>query len=156
MNREATATYSRKITQASRSDLVVITYELINLNLKDAMEIREKDIAEYRISIKKARNLLGELISSLDMQYEISGQLFRIYLYLNKELLHAELTGDDALIPRFCGIIQSLQEAFAEISKEDTSGPVMENTQKVYAGLTYSKGSLNEDLSVDPNRGYKV
>lgn len=42
-----------------------------------------------------------------------------------------------------------MKESFEEIAKQDTSGPVMENSQQVYAGLTYGKGSLNE-VAIDP------
>ena len=41
-------------------------------------------------------------------------------------------------------VMESLHSAFAEVAKQDTSGAVMQNTQQVYAGLTYGKGRLNE------------
>lgn len=40
--------------------------------------------------------------------------------------------------------MESLHSAFEEVAKQDTSGAVMQNTQQVYAGLTYGKGKLNE------------
>ena len=51
-----------------------------------------------------------------------------------------------------------LKAAFEEVAKQDTSEPLMENTQQVYAGLTYGKGSLNEVLMSrdEYNRGYRV
>ena len=55
-------------------------------------------------------------------------------------------------------VMTKLKEAFEEVAKQDTSGPLMENTQQVYAGLTYGKGSLNEVLisGDEYNRGYRV
>lgn len=35
-------------------------------------------------------------------------------------------------------------ESFEQVAKEDHSGPVMEHSQQLYAGLTYGKGTLNE------------
>jgi flagellar protein FliS len=34
--------------------------------------------------------------------------------------------------------------------------PVMDNSQSVYAGLTYGRGSLNENLVGNANRGFLV
>jgi flagellar protein FliS len=49
---------------------------------------------------------------------------------------------------------RNLHDAYAELEKEDTSDKLMGNTQKVYAGLTYGKYSLNEDVTaVSYNRG---
>jgi len=55
-------------------------------------------------------------------------------------------------------VLQKLLTGFEGVSKEDTSGPMMRNTQQLYAGLTYGKGTLNETY-IDPNdrsRGFIV
>ena len=41
-------------------------------------------------------------------------------------------------------IFEKLLTGYQKVSEEDTSGPVMKNTQQVYAGLTYGRGTLNE------------
>ena len=49
------------------------------------------------------------------------------------------------------------RQAYATVSKEDTSGSVMENTQTVYAGLTYGKNQLMESLGNEGSlRGLRV
>ena len=51
-----------------------------------------------------------------------------------------------------------LHESFEKIAQEDTSETVMKNSQQVYAGLTYGKGTLNE-VFMNPNeasRGFKA
>ena len=53
-------------------------------------------------------------------------------------------------------MLVKLANSFRRIKKDDKSGPVMENTQQLYSGLTYSKTSLNEDMYGDVNRGFKV
>jgi len=40
--------------------------------------------------------------------------------------------------------MNKLYDAFSQIAKEDTSEPIMKNTETVYAGYTYGKNSLNE------------
>ncbi len=51
-------------------------------------------------------------------------------------------------------IMSSLQTAFEEVSKQDQGEPLMSNSQAVYAGLTYSKSSLNETITETKNRGF--
>ena len=54
-------------------------------------------------------------------------------------------------------IMTKLHEAYKEISGLDTSGPVMANTQTVYAGLTYGRNSLTENLDGQGgDRGFRV
>jgi flagellar protein FliS len=52
-------------------------------------------------------------------------------------------------------VVRGLMSSFQEVAKQDDSGPVMENTQQVYAGLTYGKGSLNE-VALNTDRGFRV
>ena len=47
-------------------------------------------------------------------------------------------------------MIAGLKTAFEKVAESDDSAPLMENTQSVFAGLTYGKGSLNE-TDLDPN-----
>ena len=52
-------------------------------------------------------------------------------------------------------IITHVKEAYQEVSKNDQTGSIMKNTQTVYAGLTYGKSKLNENLSDQGgNRGF--
>ena len=54
-------------------------------------------------------------------------------------------------------VIGELQKAYKKIENQDVSGPVMGNTQTVYAGLTYGRNTLTENIT-DPasNRGFCV
>ncbi len=75
---------------------------------------------------------------------------------MNNALVRADIRKDISETERIIGMLKKLQAAFAEVGKEDDSGPMMENTQQVYAGLTYSKSSLNEDMYSNGNRGFTV
>ncbi len=50
--------------------------------------------------------------------------------------------------------IVKLKEAYVEVSRMDTSEPVMSNTERVYAGMTYNRNMMSENLSrAEGNRG---
>lgn len=159
MNGETTREYAARVAQANRSELVVIIYELFLHALDDAKESlkagKEEKGCEY---IKRAQGFLQELMDSLDHSYEISGRLLRLYRYVNMQLIlsviRKELVQEEAVRE----VMTKLKAAFEEVAKQDTSEPLMENTQQVYAGLTYGKGSLNEVLMSgdEYNRGYRV
>ena len=53
--------------------------------------------------------------------------------------------------------MQQLHDAYADISAKDTRGQVMVNAQTVYAGLTYGRNALNENLTDQGNRrGFRI
>lgn len=159
MKKESIQTYSYRISQASPTELVVIMYDMIAEYLADAVTaLHLPDIDEFRQNIKLAKRVIDELVSGLDMQYEISGQLFQVYGVMSRFLIRASAGRDETLVQSVIRMIQMLRKSFAELSKEDKSGPVMRNTQQVYAGLTYSNAGGSNEFSNDPisNRGYTV
>ncbi|MDE7014993.1 MAG: flagellar protein FliS, partial [Kineothrix sp.] len=54
-------------------------------------------------------------------------------------------------------VVKGLHKAYEKLGDMDTSGPVMDNVQTVYAGLTYGKNNLIENLTDQGlNRGFRV
>ena len=157
MTGEEKKNFSLRVSQASKTELIVIMYEIAVKYIEDAIKCEEeKEYTGYRDNLSMARRTVNSLMSSLDMSYEISHELRNIYVYMNNELVKANAKRDASVLPRLMEMLGTLREAFKEVAKEDTSGPVMANTEKVYAGLTYSKGSLNESTYTEPSRGFTV
>lgn len=50
-------------------------------------------------------------------------------------------------------IMKKLRNSFETAAADDKSAPLMDNAQKVYAGMTYGKGRLTESFINDDNRG---
>ena len=144
--------FSLRITQASKTELIVILYEMYLDYLGEA-ENAVQDRKAFREAIRKARNCLNELMNSLNFDYETAYHLFQLYLYVSKEMTSADLCVDAKPLKNCRMVIEELLTAYREVSRQDTSGPVMENTQTVYAGLTYGKGKLTESLAYQGNRG---
>ena len=159
MTREEIQAYTMRITRASRSDLVVILYDMAIQYIKEGVTALQAGKAEAgRESLNKARRVVNRLSGDLDMQYPVSAQLFSLYSYMNRALIHAgvslKVTDAEALV----GMLLKLRDAFLQVAGEDTTGPMMRNTQQVYAGMTYSRNSLNENYGSiqDLNRGIKA
>lgn len=158
MTRELKQEYTFKISQANKTQLVVILYEMILIYLEEAGQAHEKaDREGFRAGIRRVRGCIRELISSLHMEYEPAGQLLQLYLYANKELRKADIQNSREELLHVKAMIEKLHKAYQEIAGQDKSGPVMGNTQTVYAGLTYGKNTLTESLADQgSNRGFRV
>lgn len=149
--------YTNRITNASRTELIVIMYEIAKGYILSAIESKEQgDVIQYKFNLKKAKQFVNELNSVLDFKYNISYELSSIYMYMNRSLVEAVLTEESQVLPRLVGMLDKLREAFVKVSAQDNGGPVMTNVQSVYAGLTYSKSDLNVSYESQSNRGYLV
>ena len=156
MDKSRQKDFARRIAQANKTELVVITYDIIleeTDNAKAALAAGNTE--EARAVLKSAQKFLGELMSVLDYRYALSKRLLNLYEYVQRMLVSSDIAGEDRGLDGAKNVIAGLRRAFAEIAPQDESGAVMENSQNVYAGLTYGRGSLNEtNLSDGSNRGF--
>ncbi|MEZ3444965.1 MAG: flagellar protein FliS [Lachnospiraceae bacterium] len=158
MTKEMKQIFTRRITQANRTQLVVILYDMILTYLKDAATAQEIGCEqEFKKDMQCARNCISELRGSLDFNYDLARNLFAIYAFADRELAH-DMRGISAeQLVQITGMFQKLRDAYHTISKEDQSQPLMENAQDVYAGFTYNRTDVNESLSqYGGARGYRI
>ena len=149
--------FTARVTQANRSELILIMYEIILADIKTAKEAYAKgDKVTYVGELRNAQKFVLELMNALDFEYEISKQLMSLYIYLNKNLIKSMTRYDEELLGTVEMVINKLLDSFRQLSEQDDSEPEMENTETLYAGLTYGKTSLNETAYCDnmSNRGY--
>ena len=158
MTRECKQQFTLRITQANKTELIVILYEIVLAYMEDAEEALEVgNITEFREALRKMRSCFGELIASLNLDYELAARLLSLYLYCNRELTKADARKEKEPLMNIRSVISKLLEAYRELAGQDTSGPVMQNSQTVYAGLTYGKNSLAENLTDQgTNRGFRA
>ena len=129
--------------------MVVILYEMLLIYVEEAMQAHEQgDKTGFKEGIRKARGCVKELMESLHFEYEPARNLLQLYLYVSQELTRADI---------YSRTEELEHGAYEEISEQDTSGPVMANTQTVYAGLTYGKNTLTENLADQgSSRGFRA
>ncbi len=158
MTREHKQQFTLRITQANKTELIVILYEIVLGYMEDAeVALEAGNITEFREALRKVRSCFGELIASLNLDYELAARLLSLYLYCNRELTKADVRKEKEPLMHIRSVISKLLEAYRELAGQDTSGPVMQNSQTVYAGLTYGKNSLSENLADQgANRGFRA
>jgi flagellar protein fliS len=157
---ESVKIFTRRITSANKSEIIVIIYDIIEENLALAKKaLAEGDRETYRNEIKQAISFVKELLVSLDMNYEVSKNLASLYIYVSRCLNFALVSGKKEEIEAAEKVLRKLGDSFREVAKTDESKPVMENTQRVYAGITYGRGLDLDETMVAPameSRGFRA
>ena len=113
MDREAIKTYSYRISQATRSELVVIVYDIIRDYLKDA--VSTSDNAVFKEKLHMAMRGIDQLITGLDMQYELSGNLYVLYNYMKRTLIGAQVSYDKNVVNSIYDMLGQLRQSFYEV-----------------------------------------
>lgn len=145
MDTEKKRVFTARVAQANRSELVVVMYEIILDSIDSATEAYQKgDTQEADRELERAKGILQELRGSLDFQYPLSFRLRQLYRYVWDQFTATLLQQKPVNLDSCQNVLRGLLVGFEQMAREDHSESVMENTQQVYAGLTYGKNSLNE------------
>ena len=158
MTKECKQQFTLRITQANSTELVVILYEMLLQYLQEGEEAHKaRDEAAFREAVRRIRGCLSELMHSLNMKYEPAPSLRQLYLYCMRSLVICEIRRDAEGLGQIRGVIEPLRDAYAKIAGLNENGPVMNNSQTVYAGLTYGRNTLTENMADQgTNRGMLV
>ena len=109
-----------------------------------------------KVAIRRAQNVLDELIHSLNFAYPLSKNLHSLYVFCKNQLARTMYENRLDGLMEAEKILRRLYGSFVEVARQDTSEPLMRNTQQVYAGMTYGRASLNENYMDDDQRGFFV
>lgn len=158
MTSELKRQFTFRISQANPTEMIVILYDMTLQYLTDAGESAEQQaMPEYRENVHRAINCVSELLQSLHLEYEPATALRKLYLYCLRRLSQAEARLHPELLGEVENILIPLRDAYGQIASQNTAGPVMQNAQAVYAGLTYGKNTLTENMTDQSmNRGMLV
>lgn len=155
MTKECKQQFTLRISQANSTELVVILYEMLLVYLEEGEEAyRQENKLAFREAVRKARGCIKELMNSLHPEYEPASSLLQLYLFCINRLAVCEIRKEIQCLGEIRHVIQPLRDAYAEIAKLNTEGSVMGNSQTIYAGLTYGRNTLTENMADQgANRG---
>jgi flagellar protein FliS len=158
MTRESKQEYTRRIAAANRTQLVIILYDMLLCYLAESKEYLSSDNeGDFINTIRMARGCINELMMSLNLEYGIASNLMQLYCYGIRRLAHIQLRHDVEAISQLEHMFRVLLEAYSQAVATDNSPPVMDNSQSVYAGLTYGKNILTENMTDSgANRGFRI
>lgn len=156
MNKEQIAIYTRRIAASNRSELIVVLYDILDTYLQEAeTAIVEQDWALAKESLRRASQVVEHLKSDLDFKYEIATQLYPLYDFAQRAIAKSIYTRRAQGIEEAQRVLRPLATVFAQVAQEDSSDPIMQNTQQIVAGYTYGKTNLTESTQdFDTSRGF--
>ena len=149
--------FTRRISVANSTELIVILYDMVLSYADDAEEALKNDQDhEFYAAVSRMRNCINELMCSLHMEYEPAAALLSLYRFCIRKLTAVGIRRSIEPLDEIRKIIRPLRESYAGLVGYNTSGPVMGNSETVYAGLTYGKNDINENLVNNINRGMLI
>ena len=155
MKQEQVQDFTRRISQSNRSGLTVIIYEIIFAYMDEAKESLSMDQYEdFKAALLKAQRGVDELMQSLDFRYDISRDLYSLYVFVKETIAKAVVKKNTDDLEGAREVLMNLYDAFVEAAKQDHSNPLMQNTQQVDAGITYGKNNLTETFQEPTSRGF--
>lgn len=158
MTKEKINEFTLKISQANKSEIIVILYDMAIQYIDDAMDsCNQNSYDKMRDECCYAGKVISDLIGSLKYDNELSVALRQCYTYIQSQISLAAIKRSNKELELAKRLLLELRGSFAEIAKQDNSRPLMGNTETVYAGLTYGrKASALESLTTEVSRGFKV
>lgn len=169
MTREEKQGFTLRITNANKSELTVILCDMFLAYANETLQELEKwnlhkEIPEMPQSLKDSfrhtKACLREMIQSLpaDAASEDVKRLMKnvlgLYRFAESEIIKAQAGRNPEALKHAIVVIESLNQAYAKVSKQDKSRAMMENTEQIYAGMTYGRNAIHESSNAGANRGF--
>lgn len=116
----------QSIMTASPAELTVMLFNgcIKDLRLAEVAMEEPADLLKVNEYLIKAQKILSELMGSLDLSYELSGQLLPIYSYLLREIRHMNVKKECSKMPEILKILSSQRDTWEQVAK---FGPVGED-----------------------------
>lgn len=113
----------KELEMSSPYELVGKLYSAASLNLKKAVTYNnEKKYDRVNDCVLKAQNIILELNSALDMQYDISSNLRSLYNYMYRRLLEGNVKKDNAAFEEISDLLSQFHETWEEAIKRYKMG----------------------------------
>ena len=148
MKKEQIVDFTRRISQANRSGLVVVMYDIFFTYLDDARAAYDAaDWDAYKEALRRAQRAIDDMAKNL----------YSIYVFCRDSIAKSLYKRDLADAEDACRLMKKLYDGFLHAAEQDHSEPLMKNTQQVYAGYTYGRDNLVETCQdSDSSRGFLV
>ena len=124
MDPKAMNAYQRNaIMTASPAELTLMLYDgaikFCNIALT---AIEEKNVQKAHTNIKKAEAIITELRASLDRKYPVWEEFERVYEYIYKNLLEANMRKEKEPLEEALGRIREMRDTWKEVMRLNKTG----------------------------------
>lgn len=106
------------VKSASKGELTLFLYDgAVKFIKQGIMFIEENKIQDVHNVVMKAQEIIIHLSETLDMEYEISGNLYSLYEYIIRRLVEANIKKDKLILGEALGLVSELRDTWKEALK---------------------------------------
>ena len=106
------------IATATPAELTLMLYEgAIKFGNIAIKAIEENDIEKAYKNIVKVQNIIAEFRNTLDFKYPVAKDFDRVYEYLERRLVEANMTKDKEIMEEVVKHIRSMRDTWKEVMK---------------------------------------
>jgi flagellar protein FliS len=117
----------QNVLTASPVELIVMLYDGLRKNIiLSERAIKKRDMEGAHNHLLKAQNIVSELMNCLDLSFQISEELMKIYDFLFRGLVESNMKKSVDNLPDYLEIVDELRGAWIEVSSMQKSGAAME------------------------------
>ncbi len=147
MNKDKISAFTLKIASSNGCGLISILYDIYEEYESDALKcFKAGQVEQAVVALKKCNEVVCHLQKDLNFDYTVSGNLYALYDYVKRNVSKSIYKANSDGLMEAKKVMDELGDAFEQLAKEDSSSPIMKNTQQVVAGVTYGRDSLNENI----------
>ncbi|SHI39062.1 flagellar export chaperone FliS [Lutispora thermophila] len=111
--------YQQNVVNTSTpQELTLMLYnglvKFLNLGI---LAIEEKNLQGAHSNIIKAQNIIEEFMCTLNMDYDVSKNLYSIYEYMNRRLIDANIKKDKEILKEVLDFAKDLRDTWAQAMK---------------------------------------
>ena len=119
INKNPYAQYQNsRILTASPAELTLMLYEgAIKFGNMAIIGMQQKDIEKAHVNLKKVQRIVAEFRATLDMKYPVAQDFDRIYVYLERRMMEANLTKDPEIMEEVVTHLRSMRDTWKEVMR---------------------------------------
>ena len=120
MNKAQQQYLKSKILTATPAELTLLLYNgIIQFSNQAITAISKKDYEKAHYNIQRAERIIEELVNTLDDKYEVAQDFSRIYTYVLKRLLEANIKKDPKILRECITHIRSLRDTWVQVMEKN-------------------------------------
>ena len=114
----ASAYQGMKINTASPAELTLLLYEgAIKFSNIAILGLEKNDIVKANENLKKAQRVITELRATLDFKYPVAQDFERVYDYIYRRLVEANVKKEVAIIEDALVYMREMRDTWKEVMK---------------------------------------
>lgn len=109
-----------KILTASPAELTLMLYDgAIKFCNIAIMAIEKKEVEKAYLNIIRVQKIVDEFRATLDMKYPVAQDFDRVYVYLQKRLIEANMKKDKDIMEEVATHLRSMRDTWKEVMKRN-------------------------------------